>query len=198
MSTQKGSRRSGRRSMTAPKRPLSLLPAAYRAWRKESNMQHHHNIWASEGTFGRWQYRYDWRYGLVGLVLGLPSSCLPSAAIGPRSAGRSGPSWPAAAASSGRARAPVTPIATATATSPHKEEAGRLTTRPPTHQCATAGPASSVWGSRTGLCRAGRQLAGQPPATRTQLRRNLRAGEPVRGKHLNDRRRQWVDASRSR
>jgi hypothetical protein len=57
--------------MTAPKRPLSLLPAAYKAWRKESNMQHHHNIWASEGTFGRWRYRYDWRYGLVGLVLGI-------------------------------------------------------------------------------------------------------------------------------
>ena len=34
-------------------------------------MQHHHNIWASEGTFGRWRYRYDWRYGLVGLVLGI-------------------------------------------------------------------------------------------------------------------------------
>jgi hypothetical protein len=27
--------------------------------------------WGSEGSFGHWRYRYDWRYGLVGLVLGL-------------------------------------------------------------------------------------------------------------------------------
>jgi hypothetical protein len=27
--------------------------------------------WGSEGTVGRWRYRYDWGYGLVGLVLGL-------------------------------------------------------------------------------------------------------------------------------
>ena len=34
-------------------------------------MQPHHRNWASEGTVGRWRYRYDLRYGLVGLVLGL-------------------------------------------------------------------------------------------------------------------------------
>jgi hypothetical protein len=27
--------------------------------------------WGSEGTVGRWRYRYDWRHGLVGLALGL-------------------------------------------------------------------------------------------------------------------------------
>jgi hypothetical protein len=34
-------------------------------------MQPSHTNWASEGTVGHWRYRYDWRYGLVGLVLGL-------------------------------------------------------------------------------------------------------------------------------
>ena len=34
-------------------------------------MQPSRTTWGSEGTVGRWQYRYDWRYGLVGLVLGL-------------------------------------------------------------------------------------------------------------------------------
>lgn len=34
-------------------------------------MQPRRTNWMSEGTFGRWRYRYDWRYGLVGLMLGL-------------------------------------------------------------------------------------------------------------------------------
>lgn len=34
-------------------------------------MQSSHSSWGSEGTVGHWHYRYDWRYGLVGLVLGL-------------------------------------------------------------------------------------------------------------------------------
>ena len=34
-------------------------------------MQPPRTNWASEGTFGRWRYRYDLRYGLVGLVLGM-------------------------------------------------------------------------------------------------------------------------------
>lgn len=34
-------------------------------------MQPRRTNWLSEGTFGHWRYRYDWRYGLVGLVLGL-------------------------------------------------------------------------------------------------------------------------------
>jgi hypothetical protein len=38
---------------------------------EEPIMQPPHTNWASEGTVGRWRYRYDLRYGLVGLVLGL-------------------------------------------------------------------------------------------------------------------------------
>jgi hypothetical protein len=34
-------------------------------------MQPPHTNWASEGTVGRWRWRYDLRYGLVGLALGL-------------------------------------------------------------------------------------------------------------------------------
>lgn len=34
-------------------------------------MQLSHTTCGSEGTFGRWQYRYDWRHGLMGLVLSL-------------------------------------------------------------------------------------------------------------------------------
>ena len=34
-------------------------------------MEPSRTTWGSEGTFGRWRYHYDWRYGLVGLVLGL-------------------------------------------------------------------------------------------------------------------------------
>jgi hypothetical protein len=34
-------------------------------------MQPSHRTWGSEGAFGHWRYRYAWRYGLVGLVLGL-------------------------------------------------------------------------------------------------------------------------------
>jgi hypothetical protein len=34
-------------------------------------MQPSHRTWGSEGAFGYWRYRYAWRYGLVGLVLGL-------------------------------------------------------------------------------------------------------------------------------
>ena len=34
-------------------------------------MQFSRSTRGSEGTFGRWHSRYDWRYGLVGMVLGL-------------------------------------------------------------------------------------------------------------------------------
>jgi hypothetical protein len=34
-------------------------------------MQPSRTTWGSEGSFGHWRYRYDWRYGLVGLALGL-------------------------------------------------------------------------------------------------------------------------------